>query len=153
MTTKEEVLNQIENINKIIEENLEITLTDEGKKYFLRLLKKHSYEDIVQTINICINNYYVLGDDETRDEVLKNIEGVLYNVEFQKEKPELADINYLLKIAKNKFDLRGLYYKNIKEILMNNYTNDEFQDIKDIFCNYSGYTPLKNQLELYYGKE
>lgn len=153
MSAKEDVLNKTKNINSLLKEKTGFSLSDNGNKYFLRLLKKHLYEDICNALKISIDNYFVLGDDETVEAVINNLEGILYTLEVQKDKPEIAEINYLLKIAKNKFNLNGLFYKNLKDLLLDNYNDNDFEKLKEIFCNYSGYTPLKHQLELYYGKE
>ena len=150
MATREEVLKQVENINLLIKEKTGFSLTDEGKKHFLKLLKNDSYEDICEAIEISIKNNFVLGDDDTRKDIILNLEGILYTIKAQRDKPELVEINYLLKIAKNRFDLSGLFYRNIKDILLENYNNNDFEYLKEIFSKYSGYTPLKHNLELYY---
>lgn len=151
MLTREEVLKCVDNINNLFKEKMDnATLTEEGKKHFLKLLKINSYEDIYKALEISIDTYFVLGDDNSKNDVINKLEGIMYNLKFQEEKPEIAEINYLLKIAKNRFNLSGLFYKDIKDLLLDNYTNKDFKELKDIFCNYSGYTPLKHQLELYY---
>lgn len=153
MADKAKVLKQIEDINLLLKTELNVILNDNGRKNFLKLIKDHTYDKVMEALKISINQYFVLGDDNSIDTVFKKLDGILYNIELQKEKPEIANINYLLKIAKNRFGLSGLYYHNIKNILLNNYKIKDYESIKDIFCNYSGYTPLKEQLEIYYGKE
>ena len=153
MTAKEEVLMQVDKINELITEKMYASLNEYGKNRFLKLLKDNSYDDVYNSLQISIKNNFVLGNDESINEVLNKIDGILYTMKLQREKPELIEINYLIKIVKNKSNLSGLYIKNIKDYLLDNYTSKDFNNLKEMFCKYGGYTPLMNQLELYYVKE
>ena len=153
MTAKEEVLKQIDEINTILLKEMNTTLNEYGKKHLLKLIKNHSYENVVKALNISIKEYFVLGDDDSMEDVINKLDGILYTMSLQNEIPELYDINYLIKIVKNRTNVSGIYLKNIKDYLLANYTSSDFENLKDIFCNYGGYTPLMNQLEIYYGKE
>ena len=68
--------------------------------------------------------------------------------EKQRKNPNLYKINYLIKIAKNR--LSYINEAKLRKLLEKNYTENDFEILKSIFCDTKSWTELYNDLyEIY----
>lgn len=94
-------------VNKLIElanlkMKLGLSLTDSGKRNLSKLIKKYSFEEVLEGLIESFKQYY--ADYEI---AFDKIEPVIKGIREQKEKPYMKDVYYIRAILKNKFNLNN----------------------------------------------
>lgn len=115
-----------------------------------KLIKKFGFDEVYLSTKISLEQYYDFTD-KTPEIVFDYIPKICQTRKSQKENPMLYNINYLVKIAENKF-----YYCNkikLKKYLLKYMEQDDFDYLKMIFTNVRNWTELKEELEEYFGYE
>lgn len=137
-----------------IEDLLSITkksFSEYGRQNCLKLIQKYGFDEVYKSTKISIQQYYVEDDEDSIIKTVNYISRICAVRQKQKENPKIYKINYLCKIAKNRF-----YYFNeikIKKFLNDNLEDDDYDYIKELFCICNNWTELKEYLFDYYGKE
>lgn len=151
---KKELENIDNNMVDEIEKILSVTdnsFSDYGRKNCIKLIKKYGFSEVYESAKISLEQYYIEGEEKSIIKTFNYIGRICAMREKQRNNPEIYKINYLCKIAKNR-----LYYFN--EIMIKNYLKEHFEIndyeyLKDIFCQCKNWTELKNFLYKYYEEE
>lgn len=139
-----------EEVNKI-EELLEITensFSNYGRQRCKEAIKKYGFEEVYESAKISLNQYYNPNDNESADKVFSYIWRICAVRAAQKKEPNIYEINYLIKIAKN--NLRYVNSNVLKALLKQNFNKEDFEDLKILFIGAKNWTELINSLEEYY---
>lgn len=151
---KKELENIDNNMVDEIEKILSITnnsFSDYGRKNCINLIKKYGFSEVYESAKISLQQYYVEGDEKSITKTFNYIGRICAVREKQKNNPQLYKINYLCKILKNR-----LYYFDefkIKVYLKEHFVEEDYDYLKDIFCQCRNWTELKNFLYDYYDEE
>lgn len=127
-----------EQVNKIVEIFLNKTnheFNEIGKMLCKRWIKKYSFEEVYEATISSIEQYYDLNDTNSLDKTFNYIERICINRKKQKDDPNLKDINYLVKIAKNMYNITNYTEQKIKVYLSKKYQKNDFDNIKFIIIN------------------
>lgn len=143
-----------EMVNKIEELLNEATgniFTPTGRITCLKNIKKFGFEEVYECTKISIEQYLIKDDEQSINKVFDYIGKICCNRAKQKENPSLYHINYLIKIAENRFN----YCDNLKLriFLKQHYEEEDFDCLKEVFKEARNWTELKNDLNDYYGIE
>ena len=141
---------QINQIEKLLENGTDNIFSEVGRKNCKKWIKNFGFEEVYESAEISIKQYY----DETEESITKvfnMIPRICNNRISQKNNPNLYKINYLCKIAEN----RLYYFNNLKtkSFLIRNFKIDDFELLKEIFCEVKNWTELKETLEELYLEE
>ena len=137
-----------------IEELLSVTnnqFSEYGRANCIKAIKRYGFEEVYECTKISLSQYYIEGDEESINKTFNYIWKICAVRAKQKDKPNAYKINYLIKIAKNR--LNYVDEKRLKVFLKKNYSENDFENIKFIFCNVKNWTELKEELLLYIGDE
>ena len=142
---------QVNKIETLLQEKTGYTFSEYGKKVCKNNIKEFGFDEVYESTIISINQYYNKNDDDSVTKVSNYIGKICHTRRRQKDNPLEYKINYLCKIAKNRFS----YFDNIKTriYLRKFFELDDFEYLKEIFCESRNWTDLKNNLESYYGEE
>lgn len=151
---KKELMNiENEQLNYILDIllNYNIELSEYGKSYFKRLVKKYGLKEVIDVIDISFSQYYEEGNKESTKKCLNFIERILIN-----RKKELNDIflkekYYIRGILKNKFNNcinEKNYWKFINEYLND---NEDVEVIKQCAINSKNWTDFYFTINEFYG--
>lgn len=124
------------------------SFSDSGKKTISNLIKRYGFIEVYDCTKISLESYYDFNDHSTVNKAFDYISRICYNRMVQKEVPILKDINYLVKMAKNKF--RYVNDHLLKAFLCDFMSEEEFNKIKVIIKLSKNWTDLRNRLYKYY---
>ena len=142
---EEEMLGKIEELLK----KTGYGLSEQGKLDFKKLLKKYGFAEVYECTNISISQYYTPGDEESINKTFDYVERICAVRKRSTNNPNLYDINYLCKMARNNFS-PSIDCK-VRQILNYNYEKDDFDTVKDIIRNAYNKYRLIEDLNYYYG--
>lgn len=140
---------QVDRIEELLYDNIGGFFTEYGRQKCKNNIKKYGFDEVYESTKISINQYYNEGDKSSSETVANYIGRICATRKKQKENPKNIKINYLIKIAKNR-----LCYVNdikLKSILNKNYTEEDYDILKSIFCEVKNWTELIDELDYYYG--
>lgn len=151
---KKELENIDNNMVNEIEKILSVTgnnFSEYGRQNCIKLIKKYGFDEVYESTKISIAQYYIEDDDESITKTFNYIGRICAVREKQKNNPELYQINYLCKIAKNNF----YYFDELKMkiYLKKHYIEEDYEQLKDIFYRSKNWTELKEYLLDYYEEE
>lgn len=138
---------QVSIIESIFSEKCCVSFAPIAKKSILKLIKKYGFELVYDSSKISIETYYTEPTKENAGIAFKYIERICFNKKKQEENPILKDINYLVKIAKNRYSY--LRVRDLKSFLFKHMEQEDIEDIKSIIKECKSWTSLKESL-LYY---
>lgn len=143
---EEEKVNSIESI---FIEKLEVNFSDAGRRDIRKLIKNYGLEEVIESTNLSINQYYT-GGKESADNVFSYIPKICTNRRQQKNNPFIYKSNYIKAIIRNRF---GIYNNNRLWTLLQSLVVDEesFSTIKDIACQASGWKDFFDLVNETYG--
>lgn len=124
------------------------TFTESGRKTISKLIKKYGFIEVYDCTRISAETYYDTEDPETASDVFNYISRICYNRKIQNEIPVLKDVNYIVKIAKNRLSYLNSY--KLKDFLCDYMSFDEVEDIKDIVKSSRNWTDLRESLYEYF---
>lgn len=124
------------------------TFTESGRKTISKLIKKYGFIEVYDCTRISAETYYDTEDPETASDVFNYISRICYNRKMQNEIPVLKDVNYIVKIAKNRLSYLNSY--KLKDFLCDYMSFDEVEDIKDIVKSSRNWTDLRESLYEYF---
>lgn len=124
------------------------TFTESGRKTISNLIKKYGFIEVYDCTRISAETYYDTEDPETASDVFNYISRICYNRKMQNEIPVLKDVNYIVKIAKNRLSYLNSY--KLKDFLCDYMSFDEVEDIKDIVKSSRNWTDLRESLYEYF---
>ena len=135
-----------------IEEVLQVTgyvFSEQGKRNFKNLIKKYGFEEVYESTKLSLEQYYIPEDEASIDKTFDYVGRICTVRKRQKENPNLYDINYLCKIARNRFN----YFNDfeIKQTLNRYYEKADFEEVKNIFCTSRNKIQLIDNLNYYFG--
>lgn len=125
------------------------TFTESGRKTISKLIKKYGFIEVYDCTRISAETYYDTEDPETASDVFNYISRICYNRKMQSEVPVLKDVNYLVKMAKNKF--RYVNDHLMRAFLCDFMSEDDFEKLKVCIILSRNWTDLKNRLYEYFG--
>lgn len=127
----------------------ETSFTNEGRNKIKNMINKYGFNEVYESSKVSIEQYYDENNKESIFKAFNYIIKICINRQKQQENPLLYRINYLLKIAENRFN----YYDKLKlRIYLNKHLQEkDFDFIKDIFKEVKNWTQLREMLEDYYG--
>ena len=126
-------------------------LSGKGIGFISELIKEYGFSEVYKSVKIAIDTYYVENEEVSTKAVIHYIPRICANRRVQKVKPEIRSINYLVKIGINNLEcFNELYRGKIRKILMENYTEEDFDELKTVFCNTSSQHELLDDLNIYY---
>lgn len=140
---------QVDKIEELLNAKTGRTFSEYGRRKCKNIIKRYGFDEVYESTKISINQYYDINDTNSVSIVVDYIGRICATRKKQKDDPNGVKINYLIKIAKNR-----LYYVNdmkLKCLLRKNYEEEDFDYLKDIFCQVSNWTELREELEDYYG--
>lgn len=142
---------QVDKIEEILHERTKNYFSDYGRQSCKRQIKEYGFEEVYECAIISMNQYYDETDPESVKKVFDAIGKICYTRRRQKSNPLLYKINYLCKIGRSRLS----YFDNVKirKFLNDNFELDDFENLKEIFCDVRNWTELRYQLSEYYGKE
>lgn len=145
----------IEKIDDIVSEIFGFYLSDVGKNNFKKYIKKFGFNEIIESMKICQEQYCILDSEnpeniytnESVELAIKKLPLILNNREKLKNKPYLKDLYYIRGILKNRGIVRlnkTNYYNvmNLLEILYNN--NFSIDEIKLFALSCNEYQEIVN---------
>ena len=124
------------------------TFTESGRKTISKLIKKYGFIEVYDCTRISAETYCDTENPETASKVFNYISRICYNRKMQNEIPVLKDVNYIVKIAKNRLSYLNSY--NLKDFLCDYMSFDEVEDIKDIVKSSRNWTDLRESLYEYF---
>lgn len=124
------------------------TFTESGRKTISKLIKKYGFIEVYDCTRISAETYYDTEDPETASDVFNYISRICYNRKMQSEVPVLKDVNYLVKMAKNKF--RYVNDHLMRAFLCDFMSEDDFEKLKVCIKLSRNWTDLKNRLYEYF---
>ena len=124
------------------------TFTESGRKTISKLIKKYGFIEVYDCTRISAETYYDTEDPETASDVFNYISRICYNRKMQNEIPVLKDVNFIVKIAKNRLSYLNSY--KLKDFLCNYMSLDEVEDIKDIVKSSRNWNDLRENLYEYF---
>lgn len=141
----------VDKIENVLYEATKNRFSKIGRIRCLKNIKKFGFEEVYECAKISIDQYLIEDDEESISKVFDYIGKICYNRAKQKENPALYHINYLIKIADNRFN----YCDNVKLriFLKQNFEEEDFEVLKEIFKEAKNWTELKYDLKDYYGIE
>lgn len=141
----------VDKIENVLYETTQNHFSQIGRIRCLKNIKKFGFEEVYECTKISINQYFVENDEKSIAKVFDYIGKICYNRAKQKENPTLYHINYLIKIAENRIN----YCDNAKLriFLKQNFEEDDFDYLKEIFKEVRNWTELMNELKDYFGLE
>ena len=140
----EKMVDEIEEILKVTNSHF----SEYGRKNCLKNIKKYGFEEVYESTKISVEQYYNEDDEESVKKTFDYIEKICAMREKQRKNPNLYKINYLIKIAKNR--LSYINEAKLRKLLEKNYTENDFEILKSIFCDTKSWTELYNDLyEIY----
>lgn len=151
---KEELENfadeEVNKVEELLQEATGNVFSDVGRSNCKKWIKSFGFKEVYESAEISIRQYYNINEDSVT-KVFNMIPRICNSRIKQKDNPNLYKINYLCKIGENR-----LYYFNslkAKTYLAKNFKMEDFEDLKEIFCNSRNWTKLRNNLEEYYGED
>lgn len=138
---------QVDEIEKILEPTGNI-FSDYGRENCKKLIKKYGFEEVYESTIISFKNYYLKGDEESIKKCFNYISRICITRSKQKNNPNLYRINYLIKIAKNNF--RYVNEIKLKRFLNYYFKEEDFENLKNIFCSVYNWSELEEELNCYY---
>lgn len=123
--------------------------TEPGRKIISKLIKKYGFIEVYDCTRIALETYYDSNDPKTSFKAFEYISRICYNRKAQSEVPILKDVNYLVKMAKNRF--RYVNDHTMKSFLCDLMTEDDFDGLKVCIKSSRNWTDLKNRLYEYFG--
>lgn len=142
---------QVEKIEKLLIEKTGFGFSDYGKQECKKQIKEFGFEEVYESTIISINQYYDENDLESTTKVFDYIAKICTTRRRQKNNPLEYKINYLCKIAKNRFN----YFDNVRTrfFLKKHFELNDFENLKEIFRVSRNWTELCNNLEEYYEED
>ena len=144
-------LTQNEEIKKQQEQLLSVTgssFSEYGRNNCKKEIKKYGFDEVYECTKISLEQYYEIGNHESVTKTFNYIGKICANREYQRKNPKIAKVNYLVKVAKNR--LHYLREYDLKKYLVNNFEEEDFDYIKEIFISARNWTELMNELNDYY---
>lgn len=143
---KNELMNikdyEVQKVNEYLSTNYGFSLSEHGIENMKKYLKKYGLSEVLTVIDIAIDQY---KDNEI---AINSIGKICNNRKIQKEHPEYERIYYLSKIGQN----RCGYYNKKKMIILlkNNYKEEDYDDLLQIFRKCENWSELINRVEVYF---
>lgn len=88
-----------------------ISLTDSGIKKLTKLIKKYSFEEVLESAIASFENY------DAYEVAFNKIEAVIKSKKEQKEKPYMKDVYYIRAILKNRFYVSNKQLWVVKDMI------------------------------------
>lgn len=127
------------------------TFTESGRKTISKLIKKYGFIEVYDCTRISAETYCDTENPETASKVFNYISRICYNRKMQSEVPVLKDINYIVKIVKNRLAYSNPY--RLKEFLCRHMSVDDVENVKEIATESRNWTNLKSRLCEYFNAE
>lgn len=144
---EDEQVNKIESILSITNNSF----SEYGRKNCKKLIKRYGFEEVYESTKISVEQYYKENDEESITKCFNYIDRICATRAKQKDNPLLYKINYLVKIAHNR--LSYINEIQLRKFLKENLEEQDFEDLKEIFCTSRNWTDLKETLNYYYNIE
>lgn len=125
------------------------SFTESGRKTISNLIKKYGFIEVYDCTRIALENYYDFNDPKTSFKAFEYISRICYNRKTQSEVPILKSVNYLVKMAKNRF--RYVNDHLMRAFLCDFMSEDDFEKLKVCIKLSRNWTDLKNRLYEYFG--
>lgn len=142
---EDEMLDKIEDLLKVTG----YVFSEQGKQNFRKLIKRYGFEEVYESTNISIAQYYVPGEKKSIDKTFDYVERICAVRRRGKNNPNLYDINYFCKIYRNRYHYSN--DTNIRQILTNYYEKEDYEMVRELLCNSGNNTHLIENLNNYYG--
>lgn len=136
---------EVDKIADYINDEFDVSLTDNGRANLQKHIREFGFAEVLEAVNIAFNQY------DGGEKSFQYIPRICYTRKEQAEHPELKEIYYLAKIAQSRceyFD-RARFLKFLKA----NYTEEDFEPLKDILRTVRNWTDMRIELEQYYEDE
>lgn len=102
---------ELEAVNKYFTENTHFELSEYGRNFIKKLIKKFSLDIVFEAIKRCYDDYYYKNDDKSWEIAFKKIKSYANIINECRKNPYLKEALYLRKIIKN-----NLNFQNTKDI-------------------------------------
>lgn len=135
-------------IEDLFKELCDSSFKENGKKTILNLIKKYGFMEVYDCTIISIEKYFIENDSSSAEKAFNYIGRICYNRKVQSENPILKDVNYIVKMAKNK-----MYYCNeykLRSFLKFYLDKDDIEQVKEFVKTSRNWTELKKVLYWFY---
>lgn len=144
-----ELLNSaVNSFEEMIIRYINYGLTDNGKRYVKRWLKKYSYDELQEALEIAIDRYFINCTEYNKAECLNRAFNMIQRIAENKRRvaknPVLKEVYYLRKILINRLPYINQWEaRAMIENLLNNYP-DLYEDIKNFCCQCDNWAEFKD---------
>lgn len=145
---------QVDKIEALFSQKTGYKFSKNGRERCKKNISEFGFEEVYESTNISINQYYDETDKENSSAKIFEYIGRICNVRNkQKNDSNIAKINYLIKIAKNNFDISIQDNIKVRNILKTHFVEMDFTTLKDIFSESYSWYRLRQNLEYFYEEE
>lgn len=144
---------QIEAIQDIFKETTNVTFTDKGKSNIKKYIKQYGFEDVLEAAQISVEKYYDPNNKNSIATAFDFIARICSNMRFDKEHPTAKDVNYLVKIVKNRLDPEPYKIATLRKFLLKHFEPTDMPNVKDIFKDCERWSWLVDDLLYYFNVE
>lgn len=143
---------QAKEIEKVFRDKTTFIFMPSGLESIKKEIRNYGFNEVYEATLIAIDTYFNKQNGcDSANTAFNYIGRICYNRQKQKENPLIKDINYFVKIAKERFySYRD--YKAFKRYLLRNYREGDFETVKDIVCSAYSWGNLSSKLRDYFGK-
>lgn len=123
----------------------------EERKTISKLIERYGFIEVYDCTKISAETYYDPQNPGSDLVVFNYISRICYNRKMQSEIPVLKDVNYIVKIVKNRLAYSNPY--RLKEFLCRHMSVDDIENVKEIATESRNWTDLKSRLCEYFNAE
>lgn len=117
---------------------------EEERKVISKLIRRYGFIEVYDCTRIAAKTYYSPDNPDSDFVVFNYISRICYNRKLQSDMPILKDVNYIVKIAKNRLAYLNAY--RLKGFLCKYMNLEDSENVKEIVKSCRNWTELKERL-------
>jgi hypothetical protein len=138
---------EAENYNEHLNKFYDVRLSDHGKRFFMDVIKKYGFQDVILATEKSANRYLKNSEDKNDiSEFLDKIPGICYWQKRERENPEQAQLRKIAYTA-NKFWWTCKPAQLVSELIRLNKSGLSVDELYEAVVNTKGITQFNNYIE------